>query len=238
MPFPGHDCSLLVKRILRPNVHASRTLLVPGIRRHPQLQLRAPRAVVDDKQKELSTERQAASDRTRRRLHSSLVQTDIPVQAPCPVLLSAAGKARNPGGLNTVLESYKAQPADHLLPLHGGLPHPDAFPLSGLSLRLKTGQTLKIDDIDLASHEKQYQHLAEQSDPTHCFAAGSRRTAVCHSPTGTARKYCKFLPLDAYSHSAALLSHEVFHMWCVGTAVSTAVDQAACGCSAPAPRPI
>ena len=110
--------------------------------------LQAPRAVIGE-QKQLSEKHQAASDETRRHLHSALVQSDAPVQAPCPVLLSAAGKARNPGGLNTVLDSYKDQPADQLLPLHGGLPHPDAFPLLGISLRLKNGQTLLIDNTEL-----------------------------------------------------------------------------------------
>ncbi len=71
-------------------------------------------------------------------------------------LLSSAGKARNPGGLNTVLESYSEQPADARIPLHGGLPHPDAFPISQLSVKLKSGASLTIDKVDLASQNVQY----------------------------------------------------------------------------------
>ena len=64
-------------------------------------------------------------------------------------LLSSKGKARNPGGLNTVLESYSEQPADDRIPLHGGLPHPDAFPFSELTVKLKSGTTLTIDNQDM-----------------------------------------------------------------------------------------
>lgn len=145
MPATHPGFGFCTKHRLSSNVHSSKRL--PAACR--PLQLQNVRAVVDNKNGQVSEQQQAASDRTRNRLHSALVQNDVPVQAPCPVLLSAAGKARNPGGLNTVLESYKAQPADQLLPLHGGLPHPDAFPLSGLALRLKSGQTLHIQDADL-----------------------------------------------------------------------------------------
>ena len=62
-------------------------------------------------------------------------------------LLSSAGRARTPGGLNTVLESYSEQPADGRIPLHGGLPHPDAFPFAQLSVKLKSGLTLTIDAV-------------------------------------------------------------------------------------------
>ena len=71
-------------------------------------------------------------------------------------LLSPSGKARNPGGLTTVLESYSGQPADDRIPLHGGLPHPDAFPFSQLSVKLKSGASLNIDNEDLASQHVQY----------------------------------------------------------------------------------
>ncbi len=71
-------------------------------------------------------------------------------------LLSSSGKARNPGGLTTVLESYSEQPADDRIPLHGGLPHPDAFPFSQLSVTLKSGATLTIDKVDLASENVQH----------------------------------------------------------------------------------
>ncbi len=71
-------------------------------------------------------------------------------------LLSSSGKARNPGGLNTVLDNYSQQPADDRIPLHGGLPHPDAFPFSQLSVQLKSNATLTIDQVDLASKNMQY----------------------------------------------------------------------------------
>ncbi|DBA67017.1 hypothetical protein WJX79_010292 [Trebouxia sp. C0005] len=71
-------------------------------------------------------------------------------------LLSSSGKARNPGGLNTVLESYSGQPADDRIPLHGGLPHPDAFPISQLSVKLKCGASLSIDNVDLVTDAQQY----------------------------------------------------------------------------------
>ena len=71
-------------------------------------------------------------------------------------LLSSSGKARSPGGLTTVLESYSEQPADGRIPLHGGLPHPDAFPFSQLSVKLKSGAALTIDKVDLASQNVQY----------------------------------------------------------------------------------
>lgn len=78
-------------------------------------------------------------------------------------LLSSSGKARNPGGLNTVLESYSGQPDDRI-PLHGGLPHPDAFPISQLSVKLKCGASLSIDNVDLASQNVEYLvHLHLQS---------------------------------------------------------------------------
>lgn len=68
-----------------------------------------------------------------------------------PGLLSSAGKARSPGGLNTVLENYSEQPADERIPLHAGLPHPDAFPFAQLSVKLKSGPTLTIENQDLVS---------------------------------------------------------------------------------------
>lgn len=69
-------------------------------------------------------------------------------------LLSSAGKARNPGGLNTVVESYSRQPAHDRIPLHGGLPHPHAFPFAQLSVKLTTGPTLVIDNEDLVSPKR------------------------------------------------------------------------------------
>ena len=63
--------------------------------------------------------------------------------------LSSAGKARSPGGLNTVLETYSEQPEDDRIPLHGGLPHPSAFPFAQLTVKLTSGSTLTIDDPDL-----------------------------------------------------------------------------------------
>lgn len=71
-------------------------------------------------------------------------------------LLSSAGKARNPGGLNTVVESYSRQPAHDRIPLHGGLPHPDAFPFAQLSVKLRTGPTLVIDNEDLVSPKRRH----------------------------------------------------------------------------------
>ena len=172
---------------------------------HRQKSLQVPRAVVGE-QNQLSEQQQAASDETRCRLHSALVQSDAPVQAPCPVLLSAAGKARNPGGLNTVLESYKDQPADQLLPLHGGLPHPDAFPLSGLSLRLKNGQTLHIDDAELV------RPLPPTPSPA-CFQtthfdmlgiSGRRCATVRHSSAGGNLLQCITSKLLQTSHKASI----------------------------------
>lgn len=64
-------------------------------------------------------------------------------------LLSSAGKARSPGGLNTVLESYNEQPECDRIPLHGGLPHPSAFPFAQLTVKLTSGSTLTIDNPDL-----------------------------------------------------------------------------------------
>ena len=64
-------------------------------------------------------------------------------------LLSSAGKARSPGGLNTVLESYNEQPEHDRIPLHGGLPHPSAFPFAQLTVKLTSGSTLTIDNPDL-----------------------------------------------------------------------------------------
>lgn len=64
-------------------------------------------------------------------------------------LLSSAGKARSPGGLDTVLESYSAQPEHDRIPLHGGLPHPSAFPFAQLTVKLTSGCILTIDDPDL-----------------------------------------------------------------------------------------
>ena len=64
-------------------------------------------------------------------------------------LLSSAGKARSPGGLNTVLESYNEQPEDDRIPLHGGLPHPSAFPFAQLTVKLTSGTILTIDNPDL-----------------------------------------------------------------------------------------
>ena len=64
-------------------------------------------------------------------------------------LLSSAGKARSPGGLNTVLESYSEQPEHDRIPLHGGLPHPSAFPFAQLTVKLTSGSTLTIDNPDL-----------------------------------------------------------------------------------------
>ena len=119
---------------------ASHTGGRPSKSRAEQQASRAP----SERLKQISKEQQAASDRTRRRLHSAVLRDEVPVQAPCPTALSAAGQARNPGGLNTVLEAYSQAPADQLLPLHGGLPHPDAFPISGLTITLKSGHTLSI----------------------------------------------------------------------------------------------
>ena len=78
-------------------------------------------------------------------------------------LLSSSGKARNPGGLNTVLESYSEQPADDRIPLHGGLPHPDAFPFSQLSVKLKSDATLTIDKVDLASEKRAVHGLSPRA---------------------------------------------------------------------------
>lgn len=147
MPAPGCSFKPYTTRAVCPAARCSRASHKFGPSKQKPLQ--PLRALVDDTPNKLSEHQQEASDDTRRHLHSTLIASDAPVQAPCPVLLSAAGKARNPGGLNTVLDSYKNQPADQLLPLHGGLPHPDAFPLSGLTLSLKSGQTLNISDAEL-----------------------------------------------------------------------------------------
>ena len=112
-------------------------------------QQQASRAPGNERLKHISKEQQAASDRTRRRLHSAVLRDEAPIQAPCPTALSTAGQARSPGGLNTVLEAYSEVPADQLLPLHGGLPHPDAFPISGLTVTLNSGHTLSIENPTL-----------------------------------------------------------------------------------------
>ena len=104
-------------------------------------------------------------------------------------LLSSAGKARNPGGLNTVLESYSEQPADDRIPLHGGLPHPDAFPFTELTVKLKSGETLTIDNQEMVKMHLLQCVLALTAAiyaiaHTICSAAGDRCTAVCNSFVG------------------------------------------------------
>lgn len=147
MPALGYSFKSCTARAVCPAARCSRAS--PKFGQSKQKSLQPLRALVGDTPNKLSESQHEASDDTRRHLHSTLIASDAPVQAPCPVLLSAAGRARNPGGLNTVLDSYKNQPADQLLPLHGGLPHPDAFPLSGLTFSLKSGQTLNINDAEL-----------------------------------------------------------------------------------------
>ncbi|DBB01726.1 TPA: hypothetical protein ACH3X1_000351 [Trebouxia sp. C0004] len=93
-------------------------------------------------------------------------------------LLSSAGKARNPGSLNTVLESYSEQPADDRIPLHGGLPHPDAFPIAQLSVKLKSGASLTIDKADLASQNVQYLGLPQLQEWT------QEHVSLQHKPPG------------------------------------------------------
>ena len=83
-----------------------------------------------------------------RRSNFAKVLKKLPV-AKHSAWLSSAGKARSPGGLNTVLETYSEQPEDERIPLHGGLPHPSAFPFAQLTVKLTSGSTLTIDDPDL-----------------------------------------------------------------------------------------
>jgi len=88
-----------------------------------------------------------------------------------------------------VLESYSEQPADERIPLHGGLPHPDAFPISQLSVKLKSGASLTIDKVDLASQNVQYLirlHVKSLYEFIGlALPAGNRCTAVCYTSAGT-----------------------------------------------------
>lgn len=87
------------------------------------------------------------SDRQGHHPLTKLVNKKLPTIRKA--LLSSAGKARGPGGLDTVLESYNEQPEHDRIPLHGGLPHPSAFPFAQLTVKLTSGCTLTIDDPDL-----------------------------------------------------------------------------------------
>ena len=49
-------------------------------------------------------------------------------------------------GLRVLATAFTGLP--DIIPLHGGLPPADAFPLSGLSLRLRDGATVEIEDED------------------------------------------------------------------------------------------
>lgn len=89
----------------------------------------------------------ARSDREGHKALTQILKKKLPVIRKA--LLSSAGKARSPGGLDTVLESYNEQPEHDRIPLHGGLPHPSAFPFAQLTVKLTSGCILTIDDPDL-----------------------------------------------------------------------------------------
>ena len=88
-----------------------------------------------------------------------------------------------------MLESYSEQPVDDRIPLHGGLPHPDAFPFSELTIKMKSGPTLTIDNQDLVTPpllaNRAHAHTHEQSlDHSLSCAADDRCTAVCNPSLG------------------------------------------------------
>ena len=116
-------------------------------------------------------------------------------------LLSSAGKARSPGGLNTVLESYSEQPEHDRIPLHGGLPHPSAFPFAQLTVKLTSGSTLTIDNPDLvgmATITFSALLLVCQATLTAVYNAGHRCSTVRNTLAGMCTSQC-----SQVTHNAA-----------------------------------
>ena len=103
-------------------------------------------------------------------------------------LLSSAGKARSPGGLTTVLESYNEQPEHDRIPLHGGLPHPSAFPFAQLTVKLTSGSTLTIDNPDLVGMAgmppSEVCCWSAKLDLIKMYNAGYRCPTVCNALVG------------------------------------------------------
>lgn len=93
---------------------------------------------------------------------------------------SVEGRSRQYPSLRKIICQFSG--ADNVVPMHGGLPPSDSFPLSSMLLRLRNGQSVNIVDDKKVASAQQYCTTVQGYPALHTWCEGHMK--AMHSPPG------------------------------------------------------